>query len=287
MSNSSLVSYTKISPFRSEGRTINVNGKPTTYTIDRITPHCVQGQCSIEALGAEFAKAEKKASSNYGIGKDGRVGMFVEEKDRSWCSSSSANDVRAVTIECASDAFSPYAFNDTVYEKLIQLCADICHRDGKTKLIWFGYKDKAINYTPAKNEMILTVHRWFATDGRSCPGDWLFNRLYEFTDRVNAILNPPAPVIPVPDPTEEDDTVTYEQFKEYWYRLRRELQDNDSSEYSKEARDWGIQTGLVKGGSTPLPNNQVNYMWEDFVTREQMVTLLFRFLDIVKKLFGK
>ena len=87
------------------------------------------------------------------------------EKDRSWCSSSSANDVRAVTIECASDAFSPYAFNDAVYEKLIQLCADICRRNGKTKLIWFGYKDKAINYTPAKNEMILTVHRWFAPDG--------------------------------------------------------------------------------------------------------------------------
>ncbi len=88
--------------------------------------------------------------------------MYVEEKNRSWCSSSNANDQRAIAIECASDATHPYAFNNTVYAKLIELCVDICKRYGKTKLLWFGNKTKTLNYEPASNEMVLTVHRWFA-----------------------------------------------------------------------------------------------------------------------------
>ena len=110
--NSSLVSYTKLSPNNSGQR---------THSIDRITPHCVVGQCSVETLGNIFAPTTKQASSNYGIGVDGRVGMYVEEKNRSWCSSSSENDQRAVTIECASDATAPYAIKDVVYNKLIEL----------------------------------------------------------------------------------------------------------------------------------------------------------------------
>lgn len=81
-----------------------------THSIDRITPHCVVGQCTAEGLGDWFAKSSTKASSNYGIDKDGRVGLYVEEKNRSWCSSSNANDQRAITIECASDTSEPYAF---------------------------------------------------------------------------------------------------------------------------------------------------------------------------------
>ena len=103
MSNSNLVSYTKISPNKTS---------PRNHAIDRITIHCVVGQCTVETLGNIFAPTSKQASSNYGIGKDGRVGMYVEEKDRSWCSSSSANDNRAVTIEVASDTTHPYKVTD-------------------------------------------------------------------------------------------------------------------------------------------------------------------------------
>ena len=106
--NSSLVSYTKLSPNHSGQR---------THSIDRITPHCVVGQCSVETLGNIFLPTSRQASCNYGIGVDGRVGMYVEEKNRSWCSSSSANDQRAITIECASDTTEPYAFKDVVYQK--------------------------------------------------------------------------------------------------------------------------------------------------------------------------
>ena len=150
--NSPLVDYTKLSP--------NNSGK-RTHSIDRITPHCVVGQCSVETLGDIFMPRSKEASCNYGIGSDGRVLLCVEEKNRSWCSSSESNDQRAVTIECASDSYNPYAFKDVVYKKLIDLCTDICKRNGKNKLIWFGDKNKTLNYSPKKDEMILTVHRWF------------------------------------------------------------------------------------------------------------------------------
>lgn len=137
--NSSLVSYTKLSPNHSGQR---------THSIDRITPHCVVGQCSVETLGNIFLPVSKQASCNYGIGEDGRIGMYVEEKNRSWCSSSNANDQRAITIECASDTAEPYAFKDVVYQKLITLCADICKRNGKKKLLWLGDKDKTLSYEP-------------------------------------------------------------------------------------------------------------------------------------------
>lgn len=177
MGNSSLVSYTKLSPNHSGQRTMK---------IDRITPHCVVGQCTVETLGNIFAPESRQASSNYGIGVDGRVGMYVEEKNRSWCSSSSANDQRAVTIECASDTEAPYAFKDVVYNKLIDLCVDICKRNGKTKLLWLGDKTKTLNYTPASNEMVLTVHRWFAN--KSCPGDWMYARMGDLAEKVTAKL---------------------------------------------------------------------------------------------------
>lgn len=175
--NSSLVSYTKLSPNHSGQR---------THAIDRITPHCVVGQCSVETLGSIFLPTSRQASCNYGIGVDGRVGMYVEEKNRSWCSSSSANDQRAVTIECASDTAEPYAFKDVVYQKLITLCADICKRNGKKKLLWLGDKDKTLAYTPASDEMIITVHRWFAN--KSCPGEWLYSRLGDLASKVTAAL---------------------------------------------------------------------------------------------------
>ena len=83
------------------------------------------GQCTAESLGDWFSKTSTKASSNYGIDKNGRVGLYVEEKNRSWCSSSNANDQRAVTIECASDTVEPYALNDKVLDSLFTLCTDI------------------------------------------------------------------------------------------------------------------------------------------------------------------
>lgn len=177
MSNSKLVVYTKLSP--------NHSGK-RIYSIDRITPHCVVGQCSVETLGNIFLPTSKEASCNYGIGTDGRIAMYVEEKNRSWCSSSNANDQRAVTIECASDTKAPYTMNNKVYTALIDLCTDICKRNGKNKLLWLGDKNKTLAYKPKAGEMVITVHRWFAN--KSCPGDWLYNRLGDLATKVTSRL---------------------------------------------------------------------------------------------------
>ena len=175
--NSPLVSYTKLSPCNSGQRTM---------PIDRITPHCVVGQLSVETIGSCFDHSSVQASCNYGIGSDGRVMLCVPENVRSWCSSSSANDQRAVTIECACDKTAPYAFKDVVYQKLIELCTDICRRNGKKKLLWFGQKEYTLSYKPAADEMVLTVHRWFAN--KACPGDWMFARMGDLASKVTAAL---------------------------------------------------------------------------------------------------
>lgn len=178
MSNSSLVSYVKLSPNHSNGR---------NHAIDWFIPHCVVGQVSVESLGNQFAQKSRSASSTYGIGADARVALYVDESNRPWTTSSSYADNRAITVECASDTSAPYAFKSEVYKKLIDLAVDCCQRHGKTKIIWFGDKQKTLNYTPAKNEMVIAVHRWFAN--KSCPGDWLYNRLGDFAKEVNKRLN--------------------------------------------------------------------------------------------------
>lgn len=177
--NSSLVAYTKLSPNHSGQR---------THAIDRISPHCVVGQSTAEGLGDWFYQTSTQASSNYGIDKDGRVGMYVEEKNRSWCTSSNANDQRAITIECASDKTEPYTMNDKVYARLIELCVDICKRNGKSKLLWIADKNTALAYEPKADEMLITVHRWFAN--KSCPGNWLYARLSDVAAKVTAALSP-------------------------------------------------------------------------------------------------
>lgn len=175
--NSPLVAFTLLSPNHSGLR---------TKRIDRISPHCVVGQCTAEGLGDWFYRPSTQASSNYGIDKDGRVGLYVEEKNRSWCTSSNENDQRVVTIECASGKVEPYAMNEVVYDRLIDLCVDICQRNGKKKLLWFGDKNKTLNYQPKEDEMLITVHRWFAN--KSCPGNWLYARLGDLAAKVTARL---------------------------------------------------------------------------------------------------
>ncbi|MEH2936989.1 phage tail tip lysozyme [Lawsonibacter sp. JLR.KK007] len=175
--NSPLVDCVKMSP--------NHSGK-RTHRIDHITPHCVVGQCSAERIGDCFP-AGREASCNYGIGYDGRVCLIVDEANRSWCTSSNANDQRAITIECASDSTHPYAFKDACYKKLVKLCIDICQRNGIKKMLWINNKEKALNYEPKAGEGIFTVHRWYAN--KSCPGDWMYNRMGQLCDEVNAGLN--------------------------------------------------------------------------------------------------
>ena len=241
--NSSMVVYTKLSPNYSEKRTM---------AIDRISPHCVVGMCTAEGLGDWFAKETTKASSNYGIDKNGRVGMYVEEKNRSWCTSSSANDQRAVTIECASGTAEPYEMSELIYETLIKLCTDICKRNGKSKLLWFGDKDKTLNYTPAYDEMIITVHRWFAN--KSCPGTWLYSRLGDLAEKVTAALAETEKAEGTADKAEtkidtaETKTDTSSKKKYYRVQVGAFSVKANADAYLKKVQAAGFKDAFIKYG---------------------------------------
>lgn len=172
--NSNLVSFTQISPNKTS---------PRNHVIDTITIHCYVGQVTVERMGKGFAVKKKNGvSCNYGIGLDGRIGMYVEEKDRSWCSSNRDNDHRAITIEVACDKKHPYAVKDVVLKSLIELVADICKRNNIKELKWKA--DKSLIGQVDKQNM--TVHRWFAS--KSCPGKYLYDKHYYIAEEVNKRL---------------------------------------------------------------------------------------------------
>lgn len=260
MSNSSLVAYTKLSP--------NHSGK-RKHIIDTISIHCMAGNLSVESCGNLFANPNTRASSNYGIGTDGRIALYVDEANRTWCTSSASNDNRAITIEVANTiAADPWPVSEKAYLSLIDLLVDICKRNNIKALLWKADK----NLIGKINKQNMTVHRWFAA--KSCPGDWLYKRHGEIADEVNKRLNTKIDT--------EDDDMNIERFKELWLEMRKELKDNDSNTYSEEARAWAITNDLIAGGGTAEDGNP-NYMWEDLLTREQFVTVLYRFAQLMGK----
>lgn len=191
--NSPLVSYTKISPNKTS---------PRNHVIDTITIHCMAGNLSVERCGAVFAPTTRKASSNYGIGSDGRIAMYVEEKDRSWCTSNRTNDMRAITIEVANDGSAPdWHVSDKALNSLIELVADICKRNNIKELKWQGNK----SLIGQINKQNMTVHRWFAA--KACPGNYLYNKHSYIAEEVNKRLGViSSPLISTP-PTTSNNTV--------------------------------------------------------------------------------
>lgn len=187
MSNSSLVNYTKISPNKTS---------PRNHKIDTISIHCAVGQFTAKEILnlSNFVNydAKRGSSCNYAVGRDGSIGLCVEEKDRSWCTSNRSNDHRAITIEVASDAKHPYKVTDKAYKALINLLVDICKRNKIKELKWKADKS-LIGKTDKQN---MTVHRWFAN--KECPGEYLYERHGQIAKEVNKKLNPPS------DATNED-----------------------------------------------------------------------------------
>lgn len=164
MSNSDLVNYTLISPMKT-----TMVGKVNK----KITIHHMAGNLSVEDCGRVFQS--RQASANYGVGTDGRVGLYVDEKDRSWASSSRWNDEQAVTIEVANDNTTTWHVSDKALQKTIDLCVDICQRNGIDRLNWTG--DSSGN---------LTVHRMFTST--LCPGDYLYSKMPYIAAEVNKKL---------------------------------------------------------------------------------------------------
>ena len=232
MSNSKLVTYTRISP----NRTI-----PRNHTIDRVTVHCTAGHLTASGLGNVFAPPSRRASCTYGIAKDGAIALICPESDRSWCSSNAANDHRAITIEVSSEAVHPYKVTDASYKALLNLLTDICKRNGKTKLVWFGDKAKTLAYTPMAGEMVMTVHRWFAN--KACPGDYLYNMHPQIAAEVNKRLN-----------KKEDPDMTEEQTR----KIAKEAADKALVTATK------LITETTKGLSAPIVYKTFNDLPKDW-----------------------
>lgn len=185
MANSDLVVYTKLSPYCT---------MPRKNPIDTITIHMTQSQCTAESLGEWFVNPKSESSSNYGVDKNGRIGLYVEEANRSWASGTgnypNTNDHRSITIEVASNERPPYAVTEKAYKALIELCVDICKRHGKSKFVFLGNRADT-EAAWAKNDtetMYLTAHKWFAST--DCPGEWLYSRFGEIAKKVTDALNP-------------------------------------------------------------------------------------------------
>lgn len=173
MANSSLVIYERNNPDKCNER---------DHAIDRITIHCYVGQVTAQQGVDYLVDTERQASVNYVVGIDG-IGAMIPEEYRAWTSSSWDNDRRAITIETACDTNYPYTVNDDVLAREIDLVEDIMRRYGKTHIVWIDDKDAALNYEPADNEMLMTVHRWFAAT--ACPGDYLMEKMEYIANEVN------------------------------------------------------------------------------------------------------
>lgn len=182
---SPLCTYVRLSPNCTTHR---------NHAVDRLTPHVFVGHVTVEqGLAARrFVNYDGKngSSCNYLIDDYGATGGGVDERDRSWCTSSRENDHRAITVEIASDPKHPYAITQAAYNALLDLFEDCCRRYGKTKLLWLGSKEATLAYKQASDEMVLTAHRWFAK--KACPGDWLYSRYGEIAKEVTRRLAVPA-----------------------------------------------------------------------------------------------
>ena len=238
MSNSPLVSYTKLSP--------NHSGK-RNHVIDTITIHCMAGNASVETCGALFANPSRKASSNYGIGSDGRIALYVDEANRSWCSSSSSNDNRAITIEVANNGGAPdWPVSNKAYAALLDLVTDICKRNGIKKLVWSTNKNDRINH---KNGCNMTIHRDFSN--KSCPGDYLYNRHGQIAAEVNKRLEGEEEV----DIAKLISEMTNEQAYQLMQKAELHAKTLDEPAWSKNEGHWAKATkaGIVDGSNPERP----------------------------------
>lgn len=246
MSNSKLVVYTKLSPHCT---------KPRQGKIKGISIHTMAGPGSVEGCGQVFQTSE--ASSHYGIGPDGRIGQYVLEENRAWCCSHKV-DHEVVTIEVSSiqSYQEPYECTDAAFESLIDLCVDICQRNGIRELIWKEGKQYCPAFTGNWAVCNMVPHRYTTDKGKSCPGNYLFGKYGEIAERVNARLK-----------GEDDDMdinkLLSEMTNEQAYELVKKAEIHAATlpddDWSKKEGWWEkAQEAGVSDGSSPVRHMKRN-----------------------------
>lgn len=265
--NSSLVNYKKLSP--------NYSKRTYTGQPDVIVIHCMAGNLSVESCGALFAKSSTGASSHYGIGTDGRIGMYVEEKNRAWATGGKLSvngwtgakvDHRAITIEVANNGGSPnWPVSTAAYNSLIALVADICKRNNIKKLIWKGDKSLVGNW----DKQNMAVHRWFAS--KACPGDYLYNHMGDIASKVNAKITTVQSTA-----AKEDSKVTQAEFNkmmENWLAAK----GNEATTWEKDAVQWARENNILRGSVNGSDEAK------RLITRGEVIVLMQRMMEALKK----
>lgn len=236
MSNSKLAVYTKLSPHCT---------KPRNSTIKGISIHTMAGPGSVEGCGQVFQTSQ--ASSHYGIGPDGRIGQYVLEENRAWCCSH-AVDHSVVTIEVSSiqEYQEPYECTEAAYRALIDLCVDICQRNGISKLIWKEGKQYCPAFTGNWTVCNMVPHRYTTDKGKSCPGNYLFGKYGEIAEEVNRRLGGEDDMVDL-------DKLINEMTNEQAYKIvaKAEIHARDIPEpdWSKKEGYWekATEDGTVDG----------------------------------------
>lgn len=246
MSNSKLVVYTKLSPHCT---------KPRQGKIKGISIHTMAGPGSVEGCGQVFQTSE--ASSHYGIGPDGRIGQYVLEENRAWCCSHKV-DHQVVTIEVSSiqSYQEPYECTEAAFDSLIDLCVDICRRNGIKKLIWKEGKQYCPAFTGNWAVCNMVPHRYTTDKGKSCPGNYLFGKYGEIAERVNARLKGE-------DEDMDINKLLSEMTNEQAYELVKKAEIHAATlpddDWSKEEGWWEkAQEAGVSDGSSPVRHMKRN-----------------------------
>ena len=255
MSNSKLAVYTRLSPHCTKPRQGKIRG---------ISIHTMAGPGSVEGCGEVFQTS--KASSHYGIGPDGRIGQYVREEDRAWCCSHPV-DHEVVTIEVSSiqKYKEPYQCTEAAYRSLIDLCVDICRRNGIRALHWKEGKQYCPAYTKDWQTCNLVPHRYTTDKGKSCPGSYLFGRYGDIAAEVNRRL-----AGEMEDPMDIEkmlETITDDQAYQLMAKAMRHAATLPEPEWGQEEGHWARATaaGLVDGTAPERP-----------MKRDEVVALLGR-----------
>ena len=186
---SSLVSFTWTGS--TNNYNTRTNGEPYRITIHHAAngTGCNNGY-SASALNVIFETLNsKKGSVHYGIDSNGKIGQMLAEKYRPWTSDSRANDQVAYTMEICNDKGKPtYHVSDKALNACIELCADICKRHDKTKLLYIADSKTALAYKPKADEMIITLHKWLTAT--TCPEQYLSSKMPYIAEQVTNKLTP-------------------------------------------------------------------------------------------------
>lgn len=232
MSNSSLVNKRIITSHSSS----RMGSKITTIII-----HHMAGNLSIEQCGQVFRT--RQASTHYGIGSDGRIGQYVDEAYRAWSVANKWGDAKAVTMELANDggASTNWHVSDRAIEACINLCVDICRRNGITKLVFTGNLNGN-----------LQMHRYYMAT--ACPGPYLASKFSYIANEVNKRLGAGGYVAPSQSYITSDGKLVVDGL--FGYQSVLKMQKWLGGQY----RD-GILSGQLRSCAKHIMNMKYGVQW--------------------------